>query len=122
MYKEHLIKEIIKATLQVSNLLSERCSLDEFLKEYNNFYYYEALDGHEADQCQKRAISELGKVVKFHEKIQTEVIDKVYLGDKENLQQYLDAGRITGEQAFEKMKILAECYDIEKLLKKLYKF
>ena len=43
-----LIKSLEAATALVADVVAGRISPKDFIQEYGNFYYYNALDGHEA--------------------------------------------------------------------------
>lgn len=116
MYRDQILTALVNATLLVVKLLRGDISLREFVKEYGNFYYYEALDGHEADDEQQKVLNELQDIIGFHEKIQIEVVDAVYFGD---VGQNTSAGRITPDQAKEHFEKLCNEYDAEGILVKL---
>jgi hypothetical protein len=116
MYKDQIIRALVNATLLIVRFLKGDISLQEFVKEYGSFYYYEALDGHEADDEQKQVLNELQDIVVFHEKIQYEVVDAVYFeGNEKNI----GKGRLTPDQAKEHFERLCYEYDVENILNKL---
>ena len=117
MYKKKIISALLKVTLLVVNVLKGEYSIEEFVNEYGNFYYYEALDGHEADDSQKRVLDKLHNVIEFHEKVQTEIVDLTYLGNGKKSQQYIDAGLISITEARKRLEELSKRYDVEELMK-----
>lgn len=120
-YRSELIGALERATLLVHRLVSKEITIDRFLKEYDNFFYYEALDGHEAYDNRELVLAEFSMVISLHEKIQTSIVDLVYIGREISKQEYLDAGRITPEVAEHQIQSLANEYDIPNLLKSLEK-
>ncbi len=121
MYKDRIITALLNATLLIVKILKRECTLEEFLNEYGNFYYYEALDGHEADDEQQQVLDEFREIIEFHGKVQMEVVDLVYLDDSEHAKQYINTGRITADQARERLEELNQKYDAEGILIKLSK-
>jgi hypothetical protein len=119
VYKSELVNALERATLLVNQVVGKKISINQFVHEYGNFFYYEALDGHEADEQRKLLLSEFAEVIVFHEKIQTEVVDLSFFGSDEQKQQYLGAGRIDPERAEQEIQSLAKEYDITGLLKYL---
>lgn len=105
------------ATLLIDQFVKEKIPVKHFLEEYDNFYYYEALDGHEADDAQKMILDEFNTVIAFHKEIQLGIVDLVYIGNDKQKQQYLQAGRLDMEEVLLKVKALADQYDINKLFK-----
>ena len=118
-YRNELVNALEKATLLVNRLANREISIEQFVSEYGNFFYYEALDGHEADEQRKQLLNEFSDVITFHENIQASVVDLVFLGSSEQKQQYLDAGRIDSGNAEQRVQHLANEYDIGGLLKRL---
>ena len=114
MYKDQIIAALLNATLLVVKCLRGEISFQEFVGEYGSFYYYEALDGHEADDEQSRVLDELQKFIGFHEKIQNEVVDAVYFGNNEK---NTGSERLTPEQAEKHFERLCHEYDAEGILK-----
>ncbi len=116
MYREATIEALIRATWLVRDSLCGELSIEDFAKEYGGFYYYEALDGHEAVGEQEHILEELRAVIAFHEKVQCEVVDLVYLGEDEYSQQHYDAGRISREDAGTRLRQLARRHDLDSIL------
>jgi hypothetical protein len=48
MYKARVTTALLNASLLINKVLKGVCTFQEFVNEYGNFFYYEALDGHEA--------------------------------------------------------------------------
>lgn len=115
--KESLLKSILyEGTLLVKKVSDKKISIQDFVKQYKDFYYYNALDGHEADEFEKTIFSKYSTIIGLHKDIQTTVVDLVYLGDKSSTTQYLDAGRISITQAMERISSISESYQIDNLL------
>jgi len=92
------------ATELVMEASSGRLPIEDFIAEYNNFYHYNALDGHESTPSERTILKSVQPLVEFHEHVQN-LLGLVYLGPKEDLEAYLRAGRITPERVRE---VLAE--------------
>ena len=118
-YRSELVNALERATSLFNRLVNKEISIRQFVNEYDNFFYYEALDGHEANEQQKVLLAEFEELISLHEKIQTNIVDLVFLGSKEQKQQYLDVGRITPETAEREVQSLANEYDVPKFLKRL---
>lgn len=118
-YKSYIQNGLLTATLLVLELIESKVSIKEFMNRYSDFYYYEALDGHEANEEQAKALEELVDAIEFHKVVQTEIVDKIYLSETELPKQYVDAGRISGDQAVVEIMKLVESTKIDDLINKL---
>ena len=116
MYEEQIVSALRDATSLVVKFFRGDISLKEFVEKYGSFYYYEALDGHEANSEEKQVLDELRDIVEFHERIQTGVVDAVYFesngGD-------VSPERVTPDQAKARFCSLCYEYDAESILTKL---
>lgn len=117
---ENIFKKILtEGTLLVKKCVTNEISTELFFNEYNNFYYYNALDGHESDSKNTLLLKKYLNVINLHKDIQTTVVDVVYLGDKAYLSEFLNAGRISIDDAREKIIEIAEKYNINDMLSQL---
>jgi hypothetical protein len=122
MTSEADLKEILQeGTLLVKRVASAEIDIQDFIKEYDNFYYYNALDGHEADTALSLLFQKYSEVIKLHREVQTDVVDLLYVGDEKNISRYLDAGRLSLEQAKARLRNIVESYDVQGLLSDLAK-
>jgi hypothetical protein len=122
MTNEANLKEILQeGTLLVKRVASGEINIQDFIKEYNNFYYYNALDGHEADEALSLLFQKYSEVIKLHREVQTDVVDLLYVGDDKNISKYSDAGRLSLEQAKARLQNIVESYDFQSLLSDLAK-
>ena len=101
--------KVLETTLKeglflVQQVVSGEISIQEFVKKYNNFYYYNALDGHEANESTLDLFSKYSQLIELHRRVQMEVVNLVFLGNKNDLPQYLEAGRITPDEARRRIK------------------
>ena len=119
MCRNNLIEALLAATLLVVKWFKGDSTLQEFVNEYVNFYYYEALDGHEASLEHKQVLEELKSIIELHEKIQNTVVDAVYFGSGVGNEQIKELGRLTVDEAEKHLKDLCYKYDVEDLLNKL---
>lgn len=115
-FREHLINALIDATSLVIDVVDEKLDMQEFVERYSNFYYSEALDGHEADGAQRRVLNELSSAITFHRKIQYEVINIVSFEEGDVLKVHLNAGRISSFEAKERLKKLNDRYSAKSIL------
>ncbi|WP_040552749.1 hypothetical protein [Rheinheimera nanhaiensis] len=74
-------KQLISASCLVIKCAEKELSVEDFIEKYNNFYYYEALDGHEANSERKKALEDLSQIIGFHKLVQEDVINNVNLKD-----------------------------------------
>lgn len=118
-YKSYIQNALLTATLLVLELIESKISIKEFMNRYSDFYYYEALDGHEANEEQASALEELADAIEFHKLVQTEIVDKIYLSETELPKQYVDAGRISDDQAVVEIVKLVESTKIDEWINKL---
>ena len=109
-YKEHLRKLLLDKALLANKCLSGHLSINDFQDGYGDFFYYEALDGHEADELQIAVLEEFATVIEFHQYVQNEIVDKVYTETNEVPESYIKAGRISKLEAIQRLKICCGKY------------
>ncbi len=115
--KETVLKTILfEGTQLVKKVALGEISIEDFLQQYNNFYYYNALDGHEANDLTIMLFNKYSNIISLHKDIQTTVADLVYLSDKTNSSNVLNAGRISVDDALERISSILKTYDIDVLL------
>lgn len=110
--EKELLESLRSATLLIDDAMNGRISMEEFVKRYDNFYYYEALDGHEADSQIRQLLDKYRELVLLHEEVQANVVDITYLGPKEDAEEFTAAGRILPEKAAQKLAELARKYEL----------
>lgn len=87
-------------------------SAQDFVDGYSNFYYYEALDGHEASSAlQSEQLIALGPAVELHRRIQEQVVNKIWLDAEFSIQELEMAGRLNVSEA--RALALRICADID---------
>lgn len=118
-YEEELKKSITDVIHLILSFNEDKLSIEEFIEIFNNFYYFEALDGHEANTNQKIILQKWSDVISILAQIQTEIIDRVYVKDDEMHDLYIKTGRIDREQAVQKLKKILQEKNINELLEKL---
>ncbi len=118
-YRASVLDGLRTATLLVDRWRKGDCTLHEFVGEYGDYYHYEALDGHEANDDQKQVLADLSAFIELHEKITFDVVDAVYLGDGVTAKQLEELHRVGIDATEKRLKDLCHQYDIEALLKKL---
>lgn len=117
MIDEKSFKKILfEGTYLIKKLVNGEIELQQFIEKYADFYYYNALDGHESNEEYNLLLKKYARIVELHKRIQTEVIDLVYHGNLDQMPQYITAGRITLEQALNRITDIANFYEIDNLL------
>ena len=100
MLNLEILEELLKeGTLLVQKVATGEISIQDFIKRYNNFYYYNALDGHEADDATLNLFKKYSKLIEFHRIVQKEIVDCIVFENQTNLKLYLETGRITPDVA-----------------------
>jgi hypothetical protein len=117
--EKELLESLHHATSLIDDAAKGRISVEEFVKHYGNFYYYEALDGHEADRQTRELLDKYRELVSLHEEVQTNIVDLTYLGPKEDAEEFIAAGRIIPAVAAQKLAELASRPAIGRWLEKL---
>jgi hypothetical protein len=98
--------------LDAHDSLARRCvsgslSLDEFLRQYNNFPFAYALDGHESEQAEKELLSRHTNRIGFHFGVM-ESLSGVCSEDEAKNPLYAKAGRIPPSLALQRLKAFAD--------------
>jgi hypothetical protein len=94
--------------------------MPEFLDRYGEFYYYNALDGHEAVAEQDRELlKQYARAIGLHEETQTKVVDMVYRGAPEQQAEYLAAGRIDPDEGRRKLADIAASHGLAQIVDEL---
>ncbi|KIP86778.1 MULTISPECIES: hypothetical protein [unclassified Stenotrophomonas] len=102
---------LIKMTMLVRDFALGTVNAQSFIDEYSNFYYYEALDGHEASSAMHYGdMVRPGPAVELHRRIQEEVVNKISLDPEFSAEALKMAGRLTASEARE--RALRICTDV----------
>lgn len=106
MKQNELGMSLSRATRIVRSFASGNLSAAKFVEDYANFYYYEALDGHETssahsteDERQRFWIA-----IELHRRIQIEVVNLMLLDSPYSRSEILAAGRIDEAEARERAR------------------
>jgi hypothetical protein len=83
-------------------------SFETFLVEYDSFYMYHALDGHESDDAELELLKKYEAEIAIHEKIWDEIITKIT--DEKFLDKVINKGFIDNSTGFARLKKIAEKY------------
>jgi len=103
--------DLIKMTRLVREFALGAVNAQSFIDEYSNFYYYEALDGHEASSALPAGDTvRLSLAVELHRRIQEEVVNKISLDPEFSIESLKMAGRLTASEARE--RALRICTDV----------
>ena len=117
-YRKYLLESLRLATLLVYKTSIGDIEFLQFIDEYNNDYYSEALDGHEANEDQLQILAQFESVINFQRRIQFEVVDKLYLGDMDSIE-LARIGRVNEDEALQKLRSLSDEYNVEAMFMKL---
>ncbi|MBN5029325.1 hypothetical protein JY419_07785 [Stenotrophomonas maltophilia] len=92
----------VEMTRLVGSFAIGAVSPQDFISRYSDFYYYEALDGHEASSAlQPEHLQRLGPAIKLHRRIQEEVVNRILLDAGYSTEELKTAGRIGPSEAQE---------------------
>ncbi|WP_421568661.1 hypothetical protein [Stenotrophomonas sp. PD6] len=98
-------------TLLVQSFASGAVSAREFVEKYSNFYYYEALDGHESlSALSPHDLQRLAPAVELHRRVQEQVVNRLVLDANFTDEQIKLAGRLTESEA--RLSILKVCEEL----------
>ncbi len=86
----------------LNDLFEEKINFDEFLHQYDNFYYRLGMD--ELSYSQKDCVFKYIEIIDIHKKIQESVIDLVYMDPNYNSEYLHSIGRISKEEGLDKLK------------------
>lgn len=98
-----LQKSLSAATRKVKQVADGSIPIAEFLAMYNNYYYFEALDGHEASSIPPSVLAFFPDAIRLHMRIQTEVVDLIWTGANDIIATK-DSKRINGTEALYRIK------------------
>lgn len=117
---ESLLKEILtEGNRLVRDAAAGSLPISEFVKHYNDFYYYNALDGHEEDEEGKVLLARFADAISLHRQVQEDIVDKVYLGDPSRIGEFKAAGRIDEQEALERLREAAKRHNLDVLIAQL---
>jgi hypothetical protein len=114
--KTQVLAALHKASRLVSDAAAGRVSIPVFLEQYGNFYYAAALDGHENEPELSKLIEAMPELVRLHEEIQRRVVDAIYLGPFNDRESLHNAGRVSVQDAEERLREIASRYRLTDLL------
>ncbi|CAH0063519.1 conserved protein of unknown function [Stenotrophomonas maltophilia] len=102
---------IIEMTKLVREFALGSVDAQVFIEKYSNFYYYEALDGHEASSAlHPERKMKLGPAIELHRRVQEDVVNKISFDAGLSAEAMRMAGRLSPTQARE--QALRICADV----------
>lgn len=102
MSQKELGQSLSLATQTLRTFVNGDISAQDFVERYANFFYYEALDGHEPSSAQNADTrAKFWIAIDLHKRIQYEVINRLFLGSSYSPQELREAGRIDEVEARE---------------------
>lgn len=117
---ESVLKAILlQGTQLIKKVALKEINAEDFLEQYNNFYYYNALDGHEANDLTASLFEKYSDVISLHKDVQTKVVDTIYLGNTDSSSKKMAKGRISINDLTQKIDRILILYNINVLLSML---
>lgn len=100
---------VLREELRRHNELVRRCangslSFERFCEEYNNFWSYYALDGHESDEEERVILEKYEDCIEPHRIIAFDILGKVCSEDDAKLSTYQQAGRFGAVEAVNRLR------------------
>lgn len=119
-YANELGQNLSKVIELIAKVSRGELPIEKFISSYDNFYYYWALDGHEADENQLVTLNKFHNVIVFLEEVQLNVINAIYVGN--DLSKFKDvSNRISLEEALPKIQNICNQHNIDMLINSLAK-
>lgn len=106
-----------QGTALVCSLTGDEISTRAFLREYGDFYHYNALDGHERPLDQIPDLNDQAAIVRLHERVQ-DIAYQVYESDVP-IPAYEKAGRILPNEAKARIASVARELNASHLLQQI---
>lgn len=98
--RSDLDERLTQMALVVRNFAFGSLSARDFERQYADFYYYEALDGHEPSSAlAPRELSRLRYVIELHRRVQLEVVNNLAIDAGFSSDDMKLAGRLTEQEA-----------------------
>jgi hypothetical protein len=96
-------------TIAVHDELVRKCAAGElsfgaFCVQYNDFYAYYALDGHESDEEERALLEKHNSIIEPHRVIAYEILGKVCSDADAELESYRQAGRFGSADALARLR------------------
>jgi L-rhamnose mutarotase len=108
--EEYLVKQLNLHDNLLSECANGSMDFSIFIKQYNNFYYYFALDGHESDSDELALLEKYGNRIELHKSATLEILNNVCSDEYASDPAYLKSGRFGSKTAVEKLKALVSHY------------
>ncbi|WP_139227342.1 MULTISPECIES: hypothetical protein [unclassified Pseudoxanthomonas] len=119
MSSGELATALARSTQVVRRFISGELSAQEFISEYDNFFYFEAFDGHEASSAREyedRARRWIA--IELHRRIQEEVVNSIVLsGYSQEVMR--ESGRIGELEARERARAICAEKGLDAILEDL---
>ena len=107
MTETELLRLLDDHDLLVQQCVAGSLPLDEFLREYDDFPYAYALDGHESDENEKVMLQRYAARISFHFGVMESLSELCSDEDAKN-PLYIKAGRISPSVTLERLKLFAK--------------
>lgn len=115
-----LSRALAQATQVVRRFVSGEASAAEFVKDYEDFYYYEALDGHEVSSAQDiEGRQRFWVAIHLHKRIQLEVVNQILLDPTYSKEEIREAGRIDETEARQRAQAICAVVGLTAVLESL---
>jgi hypothetical protein len=110
-YENELLSTLDKYDQLVRDVVSGRLSFSRFLTEYDNFYMYYALDGHESDPEEQALLSFHEGRIAVHREIWENVLSGLAADEDAAKEEYRKARRFGSQEAIDRLSSIAKKLD-----------
>jgi hypothetical protein len=108
--EKDLLSTLDKYDQLISDCVSERISFQEFLKKYDDFYGYYALDGHESDLEEQRLFNTHKNRITPHLEVWESIMSGLCADEDAQKEAYIQANRFGSDEGFRRLKVIGEKY------------
>ena len=102
-FEERLLVELDRHDDLVRRCVAGKINFEEFCEQYNDFYAFYALDGHESDPEEQALLDKHEARIRPHEFIAYEILGRVCSDSDAELESYKLAGRFGSREAIERL-------------------
>jgi hypothetical protein len=104
--EDELLRELRKHDDLVGKCVQGQLGFWDFCEQYNDFYAYYALDGHESDDEEIALLEKYGDRIELHRVIAWDILGKVCGDDDAKRDVYQQAGRFGSAEALARLRTL----------------
>jgi hypothetical protein len=104
--EDELLRELRKQDDLVEKCVQGQLGFWDFCEQYNEFYAYYALDGHESDDEEIALLEKYADRIELHRVIAWDILGKVCSDDDAKRDVYQQAGRFGSVEALARLRVL----------------